>query len=190
MSEFVEVVNEATVQSAMPTIQVLQAKPVQSISTAPATAGTANQEQQIAKLDNFSTVTEMRSFAAELIKTGLVPKSLKTPEAVVGVVLMGKELGFGAMTALTNIHSIDGRPTLSVHAIGAKLHQKGLITKTIKDFEPVFDQQGNVLDYVTTIRYYQPFHGTVVTEDMTFKWSDAEAAGWSSKPTWTKMPKA
>lgn len=148
---------------------------------------------QIAKLDSFSTVEDMLGLAQTLIDSRLVPSSLDTPEKVVTVIQQGRELGFGAVTSVNNIHNIQGRPALSVHAINAKLAQKGILLKTICDCEKVLDEAGDkVVDLKTTIRFFTPLKVPIngeyyLTEDVTFTWKDAVAMQLSTKSNWVKM---
>ena len=147
-------------------------------------------DQQIAKLDNFRTVEDMLGLAKTLIDSKLVPPTLRTPEMVVTVIQQGRELGFGAVTSINNIHNIQGKPCLSVHAINAKLAQKGIKIKTLKDFE--IQKEGESVDAVTTIRFYVPLEKPInnsfyLEEDVTFKWSQAVDMGLTSKDNWKKM---
>lgn len=151
----------------------------------------------IDKIDKFTTLSEMRSLAQVMIDSGMAPKSLKTPEAVISVILLGRDLGFGAATSINNINQIQGRSTLSIHAITAKLLQKGIKFKTIKDFEPVKgmkDGKEVTVDYATTIRFYSPLEFAIdgemyLTEDTTFSWSMASQMGLTGKENWVKMKK-
>lgn len=152
------------------------------------------EQNQLAKLDSFSTVEDMLGLAQTLIDSKLVPSTLKTPEAVVTVIQQGRELGFGAVTSVNNIHNIQGKPTLSIHAINAKLAQKGVKIKTIKDRSPLKNSDGKVVDYVTTIRFYVPLEVAIdgemyLPEDVSFRWSEAVKMDLSTKSNWKKMPK-
>lgn len=61
------------------------------------------------------------------VAEGFVPKAyLNKGPAVLACVLKGRELGLGPMTALSEIHVIDGRPTLSAALMLAKLRQGGV----------------------------------------------------------------
>ena len=88
------------------------------------------------------------------------------------------------------------------------IEQKKVPKFVVKDKkkEFVFDDEGNpvfftnpdgsfmikdeIIDYVTKVRFKRNFPGIgVIENDIEFKWSDAVAAGWDSKPNWQKMPK-
>lgn len=153
-----------------------------------------NKEQAIAKLDDFSNMPELLSYAQTLLNSKLLPTSLKTAEAVATVCITGKELGMGPMAALSNVVVISGRPSLGVHAIGALLRKAGAATQTLEDFVPVMglegtEQEGKVVDYRTTIRFMRPYRDRIIEEDVSFTWKDATKMGLTEKPTWKSMPK-
>src|SRR5262245_36753582 len=50
--------------------------------------------------------------AASLVKSGFLPKDVNTPEKALAIILLGRELGIGEMTALNNINVIQGKPTV------------------------------------------------------------------------------
>ena len=164
---------------------------------------------QVAKFDDFKNVNEMMDFAAVMIKSKLVPVSLKQPEQVVAIVTQGKELGFGPATALNNLHNVEGRVTLSVHAISALVRSKGIKYKLIEDAfyvradgtaDPVkimeMDETTKQMvpkykytDMRTTIRFYEPFGNSLLENDFSFYWSEAASQGLTDKSNWKKMPK-
>lgn len=152
----------------------------------------AGAEQQITKLANFESAEQMMDFAQILITSKLVPAAFNTKEKVVTAVLQGREIGLGPVTALSNIHVISGRATLSVHALGAMMKKKGIITETLKNYEPVKNEEGKITDFVTTIRFHQPIPGTVgkyITEDVSFTQNEAKLMELLTKDTWRKMPR-
>ena len=166
-------------------------------------------ENQVAKFDNFNNIQEMMSFADVMIKSRLVPASLKQPEQVVAILTQGKELGFGAATSLNNLHNVEGRVTLSVHAIAALIRRQGIKYKLIED--NYFVRQDGTADKVrvmkddadgkqvpvhkyvdsrTTIRFYESLgNGQILEQDFSFTWSEAASQGLIEKSNWKKMPK-
>lgn len=149
--------------------------------------------KSLTKLGDFTDMEGMISYAKSLLVSNLIPKSLRTPEAVVAVILMGKEMGFEPMTSLTQLHNIQGRVTMSVHAMGAKIRQAGVAWSTIENFAPVFSlkegEKDKVVDYQTVIEFYRPFQGKLLTERVSFSWQEAKKMGLAEKENWTKMPK-
>jgi len=144
------------------------------------------------KLASFATAQEAISFAEVLIASKLVPQSLKTPESVVAVILQGKELGFGPVTSLNNINNIQGKPTLSIHAIAAKISQAGIAYKLVQDFEEIvkqIDGEDKIVDRITTFEFYKKWNGETITNRVSYRWSEATKAGYTTKDNWQKMPR-
>ena len=149
---------------------------------------------QIAKLDGFSSVEDMKGLAQTLIDSKLVPSTLNTPEKVITVILQGKELGFGAITSINNINNIQGKATLSIHAINAKVTQRGIKFQTIKDCVPIKDNTGKIVDLETVIVFYVPLEKPIngefyLKEEVSFTWTMASDMGLTSKDNWKKMKK-
>ena len=51
--------------------------------------------------------------ATYLVKSGLCPQAIKTPEAALFIILAGRDLGLSPVASLRNIHIIQGRVELS-----------------------------------------------------------------------------
>lgn len=144
------------------------------------------------RLSGFNTSNEAIGFAKLLIDSKLVPPAYKSPEAVVTVILQGRELGFGPITSLNNINSIQGKPTLNVHAIAAKLATAGVAYQLIQDYEPVYKTEGGeekIVDRITTFKFYKKWHGETITNEVSYRWSEATKAGLTTKDNWVKMPR-
>lgn len=144
------------------------------------------------KLSGFRTADEAIDFAKLLIESKMVPSSFKTPESLVAVILQGRELGFGPVTAINNINNIQGKPTLNVHAIAAKIIQSGIAYQLLQDYEPIKamrDGEEKVVDYVTTFRFFKLWNGQTITNDVSYRWSEAVKAGYTTKDNWVKMPR-
>jgi hypothetical protein len=63
-----------------------------------------------------------------IFDSGLLPKSVKSWQQAMTIVLMGKELGIGPMTALRSIYVVDGKPTMSAELMVAMVRGKGMGT--------------------------------------------------------------
>ncbi len=155
-----------------------------------------NKNSEITKFNKFETVEEMLNLAKILIKTKLIPTTLKEPEQIVAVVLQGKELGFDAITSINNIHNIQGRATLSVHAIAALLKKAGYTYKLIED--GVYVKEDGTIDKIkvaniayvdrrVTIRFYEDFKGKMIENDISFSLKEAKEQDLLSKSNWKKM---
>jgi len=156
------------------------------------------EESQLTKFESFKSIEEMTQFADVLIKSKLVPDSLKKPEQVVTVILQGKELGFGPLAALNNIHNIQGKASLGVHAIGALLKRNGITWKIIED--GVYVKEDGTTDEIkkpgvsyidrrTTIEFYEKFHNQIITNKISFTLKEAKEQGLLDKSNWKRMQK-
>ena len=152
--------------------------------------------KEITKLGQFSNVEELKRYAQVLIDGKLIPASFKSAEAVVSAIQMGRELGVDPVTSLNNIIVISGKPTLTARLQAALVRKFGVAYKTIKDFQPIFPDGSNApsqagekpVDYETVIRFYVPFHNTVIEDDVRFTWSMAQKMELTTKDNWKKMP--
>lgn len=60
----------------------------------------------------LTTLADMRAFADCVISSGLAPKGLERPEAIIIALQLGAELGLPPMASLQNIAVINGRPSV------------------------------------------------------------------------------
>lgn len=154
--------------------------------------------------------------AQSLIDSGFLPSTFKRPEQVITAYMMGAELGFDKVTSINSIHVIEGKPTLSVHAISSLIKKAGVHYELIKDFEtvysetqmlnkegkPAFNKSGEpvmkktAIDVETVIEFTQyvpiktPDGKTAykeVTNAIGFRWSEAVDQGLDKKPNWKRM---
>lgn len=141
-------------------------------------------KSEITKFDGFSNLNEMKSFAGELIKSRLIP--FKTPEEAVAVALLGRDLGIGFSTAMNNIYNINGKPSMSVHLAAGLAKKLGVDWEIVRDGEALKDDSGKVVDMITEIRFYRfnTHLQRTITNMMTYKWSDAVKAGYTTKDNW------
>jgi hypothetical protein len=118
------------------------------------------------------------------IASGLLPSSIKKPEQAVVIALKGKELGLETMASFELIDVIMGKPALKPKGMASLIRKGGVRTKTIKDFEPILDEKGAKVDYITTIRFYRDG----IEEDVSYTYRDAERLGLTNKDNWKKQP--
>jgi hypothetical protein len=147
----------------------------------------------IVKFDHFQNTNEMLSFAELLIKSKLLPQTLKTPEAVVSIILQGKELGFSSMTSLNNLNNIQGKVTLGIHAIAALLKKRNIRYKLLQDFADVWgknkDGEEIVVDKVTSFIFMERWGDQIIENTIPYYWTDAVKAGLSTRDNWIKQPR-
>ena len=97
------------------------------------------------KIDTNS-MTGMLSFAEQVLKSGLKPTYIKTPQDVVSAIIMGRELGFSPFVSMNNIYPIEGKPTVGVHLFTALALKNKTTYEILDDFKPIHsytDSMGN-----------------------------------------------
>lgn len=65
----------------------------------------------------------MLDMAGHLVKSGLLPSHIRTPQAAVALILKGQELQIPPMLALTNIVVIEGKPTANAELMLALIYR-------------------------------------------------------------------
>lgn len=120
----------------------------------------------------------LKELGKTLVASGLLPNAVKSPEAAIGIMLKGKELGIPPMQAFSSIAIIQGKPTISSELMLALIY-KGL--------------PGSVVDFLETnntvckLSAKRP-HGKVSVWE--FNLEDAKKAGLLSKSSWVQYPAA
>lgn len=122
------------------------------------------------------SVDDLIRLGATLLKSGLLPTTIKTPEAATAIILKGSELGIGAMEALSSINVILGKPTTSPQLMLA-------LARRTKELEDIKIEDDGSKCVVTIKRKGQ----TPVTTS--FSMEDAKAMNLSGKDNWNKQPK-
>ena len=124
----------------------------------------------------FPTWAQMREQASVLVKSQFFPKSIKTPEQALAVMMMGRELGIGTMESVRSIYPIEGKPTASAAHMGALILRSGA-SYTI-------DQSTDQVCEIT----FKRRDGKCYSH--TFTIEDAKRAKLTSKAVWQSYPKA
>lgn len=121
----------------------------------------------------------MLSIAGELVKSGLLPTHIKTPQAAVAIILKGSELGVPAMYALSNIVVIGGKPTANAELMLSLIYR---------------DQGDDAVQVVETtkerctVSYKR--RSWRERQSYTFSMEDARTAGLVKAGPWTSYPAA
>lgn len=121
----------------------------------------------------------MVEWGADALKSGTLPTSIKTPQAAAIIALKGRELGISFMTAMSHIHVINGKPTMSAELMQAQARKNlpGLKISIVKSD-----------DKEASIKFKRPDDDSWFTS--TFTLEDAKRADLLKNPTWSKYPKA
>ena len=118
----------------------------------------------------------MKDQAGLIVKSGLAPKSVDSPEKALVIILTGRELGIPAMVALRKISVINGNPTLQAELMLAMCLQRirGFKHKILSEDE----------DHCTFWAARPTDGGGVIEYTGSFTSEDAKKAGLLSKQTW------
>ncbi|WP_412027879.1 hypothetical protein [Deinococcus yunweiensis] len=68
---------------------------------------------------------QLRDFGGMLVSSGMLPSSIRTPEAAVTIIVKGMELGLPPMAALNGITVIQGKPTVSPQLMLSLINRSG-----------------------------------------------------------------
>ena len=81
-------------------------------------------------------IEDLKKRADLLVKSGLLPKAIKTPEAAIAIMLMGAEYGISPMKSFQCINIIEGKPALSSQLMLALCERTGeLVDKKFDHYE-------------------------------------------------------
>lgn len=125
-------------------------------------------ELQVIRMD------ELLAFSGALLKSRMLPSSLRRPEQVAAVILRGRELGIGPMEALMSINVIKGKVVSSTQLMLALIYRSGFL----EDIEMVRGDPAKVTMKRT---------GTTA-HTATFGSEDAKRADLSRKDNYKKWP--
>jgi hypothetical protein len=123
--------------------------------------------------DGFATTQKI---AETLVKSGILPRGIDTPAKAFAVIVKGWEIGVGPMRALTGIHLIEGKPSVSPELKLERFRERGGRVKWLRS-------DGTVAECMFTAPNGDTHTETVTMEEM-------RAAGVASKDNWRKYPKS
>lgn len=116
--------------------------------------------------------------AQKIANTPFVPTAFRgKPEAVYAAVLYGEELGLGPMQSLTQIHVIEGKPSLAPEGM------RGLVLKAGHRIDVKVASNDKVVLYGR-----RADSGSEATVEWTMK--DAQLAGLAGRGAWKTYPRA
>jgi hypothetical protein len=114
---------------------------------------------------------------SRLFKTGSVEQAL-------AVILMGRELGIGPTTALSNIAIAAGKPTLGAALVGALIQKSGKYGYTVTEMSDT----GVSVEFFEKLANYNG-QGVRNLGTSTFTLQDAQRARLSQSQTWQQYPR-
>lgn len=120
----------------------------------------------------------LKEQARTIVKSGLAPKAVNTADKVLVIAMKGREIGIPAMQALSHIHVIEGRPTMSAELMAALVQRAGHKLRVIETTHEKCVVEG--------VRADDPDYPSRLTFDM----EDAKRAGVANKGPWKSYPAA
>lgn len=125
---------------------------------------------------------QLSRIAKTIAATEFVPKGLRgNGHGVMACILYGRDQGLSPMVALSEIHMVDGKPTMSAALIAGKVRMAG--HKVWR--EAVYDGQNNVVGITA---HGERLDGT--RDSFTFTLDMARRAGLAGKHNWKAYPEA
>jgi hypothetical protein len=135
-----------------------------------------------------------------LVRSGILPKTIDTPEKAVTIALNGRDLGISATVAFNNIWILDGKPSLSAGLVTALANRAGLRFSWLSDkadvLGPEYDANGQptgrevVVDWKWEVEMMERWGNEVLKSRMQLLWSECQQSGWTNKDPWKKHPRA
>lgn len=122
----------------------------------------------------------MQSQANVLVKSGMLPSSVKTAESAIAIMQTGREFGLQPMQSFRMIHIIEGKPTLSAQFMAALVNRHCAKAGG-------YLRQAELTDQRCVIEYKRPEWPAPQT--FSFSMEDAKRAGLSGKGNWVKHPR-
>lgn len=126
------------------------------------------------------TFDEMARFCQAVAESGLAPKGMEKPQAIMVAVQMGMEVGLTPMAAIQNIAVINGRPGLFGDAPLALVRSSGLL----EDFWEKIEGEGE--DMVAIC--YSKRKGMSQGVEQRFSMAQARKANLLKSPIWQAYP--
>ena len=136
-------------------------------------------------MNNLVTYNDFIVIATELMGSSFLPDHIDTIPTLASILLMGKELNLTPMSSLQNIINIQGKLTLSAACMAALLRKGGVRYSLDEDkvdvigkvwVDPHDQSKGTtdgVVDWRSTMTFYEHWHGTVIKNTISLLWSEA-----------------
>ena len=85
-----------------------------------------SKKEELVVMDTTLTNLKTRAEFEILLESGAIPPSIDTPEKLMTVIQLGKELGITPMVSISAINVIKGRTVISSSILGALLKKRGI----------------------------------------------------------------
>jgi hypothetical protein len=134
--------------------------------------------QSISIMPTESEWAMLKEQALMVVKTGLLPKTIDTPEKAIAIALKGRELGVPPMQAFSQIHIVDGKPGLSAELMLALIYRN--CPRAVFNYLETTDK-------ICKVEVTRPGHKPTI---FSYSIEEAQKAGLLGKSNWSKYPAA
>jgi hypothetical protein len=125
------------------------------------------------------TYTALRVQCEDLVKSGFLPPTVKTPEQGIAIALKGHEIGMPLMQSFSHINIIGGKPAISAEGMNY------LIRKNFPHAEI------NIIERTDAVCKIKVRRDAKHKEtEFAFTMEDAKRASLLANPSWQKYPRA
>jgi hypothetical protein len=131
----------------------------------------------------LKTLDDYWRYASFIVKAGVAPKDMKSPEAIVVALQLGAEVGLPPMAALQNVMVINGRPSLYGDAQLAVVRDSGKFDDAA--FREWFEGEGD--DYAACCTVRRRGGGQPITQRFSIRQAK-KAKLWTKSGPWTDYP--
>lgn len=128
-------------------------------------------------LPSKDTWLHWKSYGDELIKTNLLPETIKTASQFMAIILKGRECGVPPMQACSHIHIVKGKPTMSAELMLSQIY------KNCPGVQIWFPVRSNTECEVRCVRGGREHSFRYTIED-------AKRAGLLNKSSWSQYPRS
>lgn len=122
---------------------------------------------------DHSQLKTLAGTAVSLFESGLLPKSIKTPQAATMIMMRGLELGLPGVASLGLIHVVEGKTELAGTTMQALLQRAEIAIQTIESTSEI-----------ARLRMSRRIGDFDVSEEYQFTLAEAKAAGLTGKDNW------
>jgi len=140
------------------------------------TAITTYKSAALPSPSEWNTIANM---ADALVRSGLLPAHIKSPQAAIAIIQKGRELGVPPMYALSKIAVVQGNPTCAAEMMLA------LVYRDHGDNALIIEETTDTVCRVSARR-----RGWDKRRELSFSIREAEQAGLLKNPVWKQYPNA
>ena len=145
-----------------------------------------SKKEELVIMDTTLTNLKTRAEFEILLESGAIPPSIDTPEKLMTVIQLGKELGITPMVSISAINVIKGRTVISSSILGALLKTRGIEWEWTKDF--VTESPGKINTEIE-FEYWSERFSRAKKVKFSVSWNQMKTAGYTEKDSWKKYPK-